>query len=82
MQASVAEVKANLSRFLRKVNDGEEIVITRHGQPVARLSRPKPEGARRFGTLKGAVKLAAGWDAPLALEDYSVATSGTAESDK
>jgi prevent-host-death family protein len=42
---SVAEAKAKLSELLDKVEAGEEIVITRHGRPVARLSdaaeRPK-----------------------------------------
>jgi len=82
MQASVAEVKAGLSEFIRRVEDGEEIIITRHGQPVARLSRPKPKGKRRLGTLKGVATLNPGWDEPIPLEDYSVVTSRTAESDR
>ncbi len=32
------EVKAHLSEVLRKVESGQEIAITRHGQIVARLS--------------------------------------------
>jgi prevent-host-death family protein len=35
MQAN--EVKAQLSEVLRKVEQGEEIMITRHGKVVARL---------------------------------------------
>ena len=31
------EAKTNLSRLLDKVQDGEQFVITRHGQPVAEL---------------------------------------------
>lgn len=34
---SVAEAKAHLSELLNRVEIGEEIVITRRGQPVARL---------------------------------------------
>jgi len=83
MQVSVAEVKASLSKFIRRVSDGEEVVITRHGRPVARLSKPKPpQRKRRLGTLKGIVKLKPGWDAPTPLEDYSALTSHTAESEK
>ncbi len=33
----VHEAKTNLSRLIRRVNAGEEIVITRSGKPVARL---------------------------------------------
>ena len=34
---SVAEAKAHLSELLNQVEAGEEIVITRRGQPVARI---------------------------------------------
>ena len=33
----VHEAKTNLSRLIRRVNAGEDIVITRGGKPVARL---------------------------------------------
>ena len=39
---SVAEAKAHLSEIIDRVESGEQIVITRHGRPVARLS---PESA-------------------------------------
>lgn len=35
---SLAQAKAHLSRLLDQVEAGAEIVITRHGQPVARIS--------------------------------------------
>lgn len=38
---SVAEAKANLSAILDEVEAGKEIVITRRGKPVARLSRER-----------------------------------------
>ncbi len=41
---NLAQAKACLSELLDKVERGEDIVITRHGRPVARLSavsRPK-----------------------------------------
>lgn len=40
----LVEAKAKLSELLDRVASGEEIVITRHGRPVAQLSgvaRPK-----------------------------------------
>jgi len=40
---SVAEAKAHLSELLNQVEAGEEIVITRRGQPIVRLiSERKP----------------------------------------
>jgi prevent-host-death family protein len=35
--AAVAELKAHLSRFLRRVKAGEEILVTERNVPVARL---------------------------------------------
>lgn len=35
--AAVAELKANLSLFLRRVKAGEEILVTERNVPVARL---------------------------------------------
>ena len=35
---NLAQAKARLSELLDKVEAGEEIVITRHGRPVAHLS--------------------------------------------
>ncbi len=35
---NLAQAKAHLSELLDKVEAGEEIVITRHGRPVAQLS--------------------------------------------
>jgi prevent-host-death family protein len=43
---SLAEAKAHLSEILNQVEAGEEVVITRHGQPVARLAAvEKPKQA-------------------------------------
>ncbi len=36
-QVSLREANQHLSRFVRDVEQGQEIVITRRGQPVARL---------------------------------------------
>ena len=35
---SLVEAKAQLSKLLDKVEAGEQVVITRHGRPVAQLS--------------------------------------------
>ncbi|HEX2463469.1 MAG TPA: type II toxin-antitoxin system prevent-host-death family antitoxin, partial [Thermoanaerobaculia bacterium] len=36
-EVSVHEAKTHLSRLLRRVENGEEIVISRGGKPVAKL---------------------------------------------
>lgn len=39
---SLAEAKANLSRLIDKVEAGEDVVITRHGRPVAKVTAIRP----------------------------------------
>jgi prevent-host-death family protein len=38
---SVAEAKNQLSRLIDRANDGEQVVITRHGKPVAEIRARK-----------------------------------------
>jgi len=39
--AGIKEVKNNLSRLLARVKDGEEILITDRGRPIARIVKEK-----------------------------------------
>lgn len=41
---SAADTKAHLSELLARVEGGEEVVITRRGKPVARLSPVQQPG--------------------------------------
>ena len=45
--ASVSELKASLSRYLREVRRGGEVEVLDRGAPVARLVPPAAEGDRR-----------------------------------
>ena len=38
MQISVSDAKARLTELVRRAEAGEDIVLTRHGQPAARLA--------------------------------------------
>ncbi len=42
MYIAVRELKNHLSEYLKQVQAGEEIIITTHGKPVARLVRLAP----------------------------------------
>jgi len=44
------EAKAKLSELLDRVSRGEEVIITRHGKPVARLVSGHGEKARGEGS--------------------------------
>jgi prevent-host-death family protein len=37
MQVGIRELRADLSRWVKRVQDGEEVVVTDRGRPVARL---------------------------------------------
>jgi len=41
----VAELRQNLSRYLRRVAMGERLVVTDHNRPVAELGPPPTTGA-------------------------------------
>lgn len=62
---SVHEAKTHLSRLIEKVLRGEEVVITRNREPVARLGPVQAKAGRRFGRLKGLVDLDDGFFDPL-----------------
>lgn len=47
------EAKTRFGELLERVSRGEEIVITRHDQPVARIV---PEGKRRLNQVRAAVR--------------------------
>ncbi len=47
---NVHQAKTQLSRLLARAEAGEEVVIARNGDPVARLVGL--EGTRRFGALR------------------------------
>lgn len=57
MEVTVQEAKTHLSRLLRRVEAGEEIVIRRGREPVAMLVRaPTPPGKRKiWGNLEGSL---------------------------
>jgi prevent-host-death family protein len=71
MDVSVAEAKNHFSTLLRSVEEGQSVVITRNGKPVAQLIPALPTGrAVRFGTLRGRIRLTPGWDDPIGVDDF------------
>jgi prevent-host-death family protein len=50
---SAFEAKTRFGELLERVARGEEVVITRHGKPVARLV---PEGALRIDDVRRSVE--------------------------
>ena len=66
MDVSTAEAKNRLPELIRMVEDGEQVVITRHGRPVAQIARPPAERRKPIlGGMKGRIRLLPGWDDPM-----------------
>ncbi len=63
-KVNVHQAKTHLSRLLERVIKGEEIIIAKSGRPMAKLV-PIPSEPRRPGRLKGKIRIAADFDAPL-----------------
>lgn len=61
----VHEAKTHLSRLLERVRRGEEVVITRRGEEVARLVPARAASARSFGVDEGRFSVPDDFDAPL-----------------
>lgn len=71
---NIHHAKTQLSRLLERVETGEEIVIARHGKPIAKLI-PFTSQPRQSGRLKGKIHFKPDFDAPLP-EDIAAAFRG------
>ena len=52
---NIHQAKTQLSRLLARVEAGEDVVIARRGEPVARLVGCKARSKRQPDTLKGKI---------------------------
>ncbi|MBA3478888.1 MAG: type II toxin-antitoxin system Phd/YefM family antitoxin [Lautropia sp.] len=63
---NIYEAKTRLSQLVDKAASGEDVVVCRNGKPLVRITRLEvPKRRIRFGVLKGKVKVAPDFDAPL-----------------
>jgi len=69
----IHQAKTHLSELLRRVAMGEEILIVRGREPVARLvPATEPKGRRSLGMDQGAYEVPDNFDAPLPDEVLAV----------
>ena len=65
----INQAKKRLPELVEKTISGDEIIITKSGQPIAKLiGIPKHDQKRQFGTAKGLIKISDDFDKPL--EDF------------
>jgi prevent-host-death family protein len=65
-QVNIYEAKTHLSKYVEQAESGQDVIIARGGRPVAKLTSISPERRKvRFGVLKGKIRVADDFDAPL-----------------
>lgn len=62
---NIHEAKTHFSKLVDSVLHGNEILIAMAGKPVAKLGPIGKKTQRKFGVLKGKIKIAKDFDAPL-----------------
>ena len=71
IEVNIHEAKTHLSRLIARVEQGEEVLIARAGEPVARLVRAEaPQRGRTLGEFSGKIWIADDFDAPLDPETF------------
>ena len=64
---NIYEAKTRLSQLVDKAAAGEDVVLSRNGKPLVRITQLEGAGKLpiKFGVLKGKIRIAADFDAPL-----------------
>ena len=65
--------KRPLGELVERLLEGAELILTKRDRPVARLVPIQDKPHRQFGSAKGLIAIADGFDAPL--EDFKELTS-------
>lgn len=63
---NIYDAKTHLSKLVDKAASGEDVVVSRNGKPLVRITRLEPPKRRiRFGLLRGKLVVPEDFDAPL-----------------
>ena len=66
---NIYEAKTRLSQLVDKAAAGEDVVVSRNGKPLVRITRlDVPKRIVKFGVLKGKLTVPKDFDAPLSDE--------------
>lgn len=76
MRYSVHEARTQLSQLLDLVENGEEVVIIRYGEAVAKLVPVRKPGKRVLGSMRGQISWTEGWERPMTDQEANVFFAG------
>ena len=67
IKVNIADARAHFSKYLKRVEQGETVVLARRNRPVAKIRRVRPRrrGRRPIGLCEGEFIVPANFDAPL-----------------
>ena len=69
---TIHNAKTNLSQLLARVEAGEEIILARGKQPIARIVPFQPPATKRqFGTMRGIVSVGPEFFEPMTAEELA-----------
>jgi antitoxin (DNA-binding transcriptional repressor) of toxin-antitoxin stability system len=66
---TIHKAKTTLSQLIAEVQAGEEVVIARGKEPIVKLVLLKKKGKRKFGAMKGKIKIGPEFFEPLPEEE-------------
>ena len=71
IEVNIHEAKTHLSRLLARVAEGEEVIIARNGEPVAKIVPIAKAGKKRvLGADRGRVVISDDFDDPVDPETW------------
>jgi prevent-host-death family protein len=63
---NIYDAKTRLSQLVDKAAAGEDVIVSRNGKPLVRITRLETQKRRiKFGVLKGKLTVPKDFDAPL-----------------
>ena len=65
MTVTIHEAKTHLSRLIRQVLEGEEVIIAKGTRPMVVLQKAPQKGERIPGRNKGKISMSDDFDAPV-----------------
>lgn len=68
--------KTQLSKLLDLIENGEEVIIARHGRPVARLVRANSRRIPQLGAMRGEISWEEGWERAMTSEEADAFWNG------
>lgn len=76
MKVSVHAAKTQLSKLIDLVEDGEDVIIERHGRAVVQLIPVRQRTASPLGAMRGEFTMADGWEKAWSDDDSDAFCTG------